>query len=174
MDGRLLVAYATKHGSTREVAERIGETIEARGGSVEVRQADDVVQLDGYDAVVLGGSLYMGRWHRAAHRFLDRFEHELAERPLAVFALGPTGDGPVDAKAAAAAARQGARPASPASVRARSRSSAGGSIRRSSRSRSPGCRRATRETGAQSKHGPRSCRRSRSDAPSNEGWRITS
>jgi menaquinone-dependent protoporphyrinogen oxidase len=100
MDGRLLVAYATRHGSTREVAERIGETIEARGGAVEVRPADDVVQLDGYEAVVLGGSLYMGGWHRGAHRFLDRFEQELMERPLAVFALGPTGDGPVDAKGA--------------------------------------------------------------------------
>jgi menaquinone-dependent protoporphyrinogen oxidase len=82
------------------VAERIGETIEARGGSVEVRPADDVVQLDGYDAVVLGGSLYMGRWHKGAHRFLDRFEHELAVRPLAVFALGPVGEEPVDAKGA--------------------------------------------------------------------------
>jgi menaquinone-dependent protoporphyrinogen oxidase len=100
MDGRLLVAYATKHGSTREVAERIGEVIDAGGASVEVRPADVVVQLDGYDAVVLGGSLYMARWHKGAHRFLSRFEPELAERPLAVFALGPVGDEPVDPRQA--------------------------------------------------------------------------
>ena len=56
------------------------------------------VQLDGYDAVVLGGSLYMGRWHRACAPVpATGSSTQLAERPLAVFALGPTGDGPVDA-----------------------------------------------------------------------------
>ena len=53
--------------------------------------------LEHYGAVVLGGALYMGRWHKDAHRFLTRFEEELGERPFAVFALGPVGDEPVDA-----------------------------------------------------------------------------
>ncbi|HTZ04418.1 MAG TPA: flavodoxin domain-containing protein [Gaiellaceae bacterium] len=92
MQERILVAYATKHGSTREVAERIGELT---GG--DVRSARAVDSLERYGAVVLGGALYMSRWHKDAHRFLKRFESELGERPLAVFALGPIGQEPVDA-----------------------------------------------------------------------------
>jgi len=92
MQERTLVAYATKHGSTREVAERIGELT---GG--DVWPAHAVESLEHYGAVVLGGALYMGRWHKDAHRFLKRFEAELGERPLAVFALGPVGQEPVDA-----------------------------------------------------------------------------
>ena len=41
------------------------------------------------DAVVLGGALYTGRLHKDARRFLDRHRDALAQRPLAVFALGP-------------------------------------------------------------------------------------
>jgi menaquinone-dependent protoporphyrinogen oxidase len=54
-----------------------------------VLPAADVHDLDGYDAVVLGGSLYVGRWHRDAVRFLERHREALVSVPLAVFALGP-------------------------------------------------------------------------------------
>jgi len=56
-----------------------------------------VDSLEHYGAVVLGGALYLGRWHKDAHQFLRRFEEELRERPFAVFALGPIGQEPVDA-----------------------------------------------------------------------------
>jgi menaquinone-dependent protoporphyrinogen oxidase len=96
MDRVVLVAYATKHGSTRELAERIGETIQATGLRVHVRPAAGVEDVHGYSGVVLGGSVYMGRWHRQAHRFLSRHGGALADRPLAVFASGPVEGGPVD------------------------------------------------------------------------------
>lgn len=89
MDEPVLVAYATRRGSTREVAERVCEVLEERGLTAHLRPASEVRDLDGYGAVVLGGSLYVGRWHHAAHRFLRRHEEALRERPLAVFALGP-------------------------------------------------------------------------------------
>jgi len=89
MDGLVLVAYASRRGATREVAEVVCEALQARGIRAHLRGAAEVRDLDGYGAVVLGGSLYMGRWHGAAHRFLRRHEATLAARPLAVFALGP-------------------------------------------------------------------------------------
>jgi len=94
MDRVVLVAYASKHGSTRELAERVCETIQATGLRAHVRPAQGVEDLDAYSAVILGGALYMGRLHRHAHRFLRRYEAALAERPFAVFGSGPTDEEP--------------------------------------------------------------------------------
>jgi menaquinone-dependent protoporphyrinogen oxidase len=85
----LLVAYATKHGSTEEVAESIAEALAASGHEVDVRAAADVRDLGGYDGVILGGALYMGRWHGDAVGFLERHRRALATIPVAVFAMGP-------------------------------------------------------------------------------------
>jgi menaquinone-dependent protoporphyrinogen oxidase len=85
----LLVAYATKHESTHEVAEAIAGRLQVLGHRGEVRAARDVETLSGYDGVVLGGALYAGHWHRDARRFLKRHRDELAGLPLAVFAMGP-------------------------------------------------------------------------------------
>jgi menaquinone-dependent protoporphyrinogen oxidase len=86
----ILVAYATKHGSTREVAEAIGAVAMAEGAEVEVAPAHAVAgPVSRVDLVVLGAPIYSGRWHRDAHRFLKRHRRELAGLPVAVFALGP-------------------------------------------------------------------------------------
>jgi len=95
MDGVVLVAYASKHGSTREIAGRICETIQSTGLRAHLRPAMGADDLEGYGAVVLGGSIYRGRWHRQAHRFLRRHEEALADRPLAIFGSGPVEGGPV-------------------------------------------------------------------------------
>jgi menaquinone-dependent protoporphyrinogen oxidase len=86
---KLLVAYGSKHGSTREVAEVIADKLRRGGREVELRSAADVDDLTPYDGVVLGGALYFGRWHQNAARFLARHRRTLSERPLAVFAMGP-------------------------------------------------------------------------------------
>jgi menaquinone-dependent protoporphyrinogen oxidase len=85
----LLVAYGSKHGSTQEVAEAVAERLRAGGREFELRRAADVDDLTPYDGVVLGGSLYVGRWHEDARRFLSSYCDELSALPLAVFALGP-------------------------------------------------------------------------------------
>jgi menaquinone-dependent protoporphyrinogen oxidase len=84
-----LIAYATKHGSTKEVAAAIAERLAAHGIVVFTRPAREVSDLDGYEGVVLGGALYMGRLHVDARNFLRRFESRLAVLPLAVYAMGP-------------------------------------------------------------------------------------
>jgi menaquinone-dependent protoporphyrinogen oxidase len=89
MTGHVLVGYATKHGSTIEVAEAIAAALRVSGHEVDVAAAADVRALDDYSAVVLGGALYMGRLHQDAGGFLKRHRHALRELPLAVFAMGP-------------------------------------------------------------------------------------
>ena len=92
----ILVAYASKRGSTAEVATFVGKRLRERGLVVDVRKAAEVEDLAFYDGVVLGGSLYFGRWHDDAASFLKRFRAALADRPLAVFALGPKTASPQD------------------------------------------------------------------------------
>ncbi|HLB03791.1 MAG TPA: flavodoxin domain-containing protein [Gaiellaceae bacterium] len=89
MAGSVLVAYATKKGSTREVAEAIAGTLRAQGLEVELRPAGEVGDVGGYDGVVLGGALYMARWHPDARQFLRRHRKALATLPVAVFGMGP-------------------------------------------------------------------------------------
>jgi menaquinone-dependent protoporphyrinogen oxidase len=89
MTPRALVVYASRKGSTREVADAIAARLEADGLRTVVQPAGDDVDLRTFDAVVLGGALYAGRWHRDARRFLRHHRHILRTMPLAVFAMGP-------------------------------------------------------------------------------------
>jgi menaquinone-dependent protoporphyrinogen oxidase len=90
MTPRVLVAYATKKGSTREVAEAIAAQLEARGVRTVLQPAHDHVDLSTFDGVVLGGALYTGRWHRDARRFLRRHRRILTTLPVAVYGMGPS------------------------------------------------------------------------------------
>jgi len=90
MTRRILVAYATKKGSTREVAEAIAARLEEDGIRTLVQPARDRVDLRTFDGVVLGGALYTGRWHRDARRFLRRHRRILRTLPVAVFGMGPS------------------------------------------------------------------------------------
>jgi menaquinone-dependent protoporphyrinogen oxidase len=92
MSASILVAYATRSGSTQEVAEAIGTALGEAGFSVDLQRLPVQGTLDRYDAVVLGAPLYMFRWHKAALRFLSDFRKALEDRPAAVFALGPFND----------------------------------------------------------------------------------
>ena len=90
----VLVAYATKHGSTAEIAQAITEELTRQGIDADCRRADEVKRLDGYDAVVLGSAVYMKRWQPDARKLLRKHAGELAERPFWIFSSGPFGEHP--------------------------------------------------------------------------------
>ncbi len=85
----ILLAYATRYGSTQEVAETIADELEQAGLKVELQPMREVTTLDDYAAVVLGAAIYNARLHRDAHQFLMRYEEALGQRATAIFALGP-------------------------------------------------------------------------------------
>ena len=86
----VLVAFATRNGSTQAVAEVVAATMTAAGKTVELRPAREVRgPLGQWDLVVLGAPIYSGRWHGDAHRFLKRHRRELGRVPVAVFGMGP-------------------------------------------------------------------------------------
>jgi menaquinone-dependent protoporphyrinogen oxidase len=88
---RILVAYATKHGSTAEIADVIGEVLAARGHAVDVVPARDVRDVGPYDAVIVGSAVYMYHWQRDSMNLLRRHESALRQRPTWLFSSGPTG-----------------------------------------------------------------------------------
>ncbi len=89
----ILVTYASSYGSTQEVAEFIATTLREQGVEVELKPIREVRTLTNYRAVVLGAPLYMFRWHKDAHRFLEKFQRDLTQGlPVAIFAGGPIED----------------------------------------------------------------------------------
>ena len=89
MPTNVLVAYGTTNGSTAEIAETVAEVLRTEGLAAEARPARSVPSATSYDAVVVGGGLYAGRWHKDARRFVRRHGKALAERPLWFFSSGP-------------------------------------------------------------------------------------
>jgi menaquinone-dependent protoporphyrinogen oxidase len=92
----VLVAHATKHGSTRGIAERIAERLCAAGLTAEALPVAGVRDFRGYDAVVLGSAIYMFHWLGEARSFARRHRADLAARPLWLFSSGPLGPEPLD------------------------------------------------------------------------------
>jgi menaquinone-dependent protoporphyrinogen oxidase len=91
---KVLVAVASKHGATEEIARAIGRWLERHELEVDVRKAEDVADLDPYGAVVLGSAVYMGRWLEPARAFAERHAADLATRPTWLFSSGPLGAPP--------------------------------------------------------------------------------
>ena len=84
----VLVAVASRHGSTLEIAEQIGDVLRDAGLGCDVRPAGEVTTLDGYDAVVVGSAVYTGRWLAEARDLVDAHAAELAARPVWLFSSG--------------------------------------------------------------------------------------
>lgn len=95
---KVLVAYATRHGSTAGIAQRIAAALSARGHPAEAVSVEDAGPVEGYDAVVLGGAAYMFHWLKPALQFARRHQAALAQRPVWLFSSGPLGTADVDAE----------------------------------------------------------------------------
>ena len=90
---KILVAYATKHGSTEKIAEKIGEVLRQAELPTDVVPVERVRDLTAYKAIILGSAVYVGNWRNEAVEFLKKNLQALAERPVWLFSSGPTGEG---------------------------------------------------------------------------------
>lgn len=90
----VLVTAASKHGGTAEIAEWIAEELRRHDVNAVVRQPADVDSLDGYDAVVVGSAVYVGKWMEPATHLVERLQKQFRDRPVFLFSSGPAGDPP--------------------------------------------------------------------------------
>jgi len=88
----VLVTYGSKRGGTEEIALAIADALRADGFAVTCLRASEVRELRTFDAVVIGGALYAGRWVREAHRFVVRHAKALCALPVWMFSSGPLDD----------------------------------------------------------------------------------
>ncbi len=93
MEGKVLVAYATKYGATEGIAEKIGAVLREQGLDVDVTIMQSVGDPQQYGAFVIGSSVYFGKWRKEATAFLETNENLLAQKPVWLFTDGPTGEG---------------------------------------------------------------------------------
>jgi menaquinone-dependent protoporphyrinogen oxidase len=92
MSGSVFVGYATRSGSTKEVAEAIAAALRDGGLQADCEPLRRTRTLAGYGTVVIGAPLYMFKWHKDALAFLSKHRQALEKLPVAVFALGPFHD----------------------------------------------------------------------------------
>src|SRR5687768_13978827 len=89
---RVLIGYASRFGSTRDVANRIGGAIRTAGSAVDVCSVDEISDFDRYDAVVFGSGVYDGSWTTEATELMRRHAAVLARKRLWLFSVGSFGD----------------------------------------------------------------------------------
>jgi menaquinone-dependent protoporphyrinogen oxidase len=95
---KVFVGYASRHGATQGIAERIATKLERPGMEVTLRPVDQADSVEKYDAFVIGSAAYMGGWLGQATTFVRQHLKLLSSRPVWLFSSGPIGSELVDAK----------------------------------------------------------------------------
>ena len=85
MNQKILVTYATRLGSTAEVARAIGKTLSESGAQVDVLSMQEVKNLSQYQAVVAGSAIQSKQWLPEAIQFMEDHRSELVQLPFAAF-----------------------------------------------------------------------------------------
>ena len=88
----VLVVYASKHGSTRGIAERIAARLTEEGHPAQARPVQEASGLEGYKAFVIGSATYAFHWMDEALAFVQANSAVLARNPVWLFSSGPLGD----------------------------------------------------------------------------------
>ena len=87
MDTRILITYASRAGSTIEIAQEIGRVLSQAGAKVDVLPVKAVRSVEDYQAVVVGSAIRIGQWLPEAVKFVTANRAALAGKRVAYFAV---------------------------------------------------------------------------------------
>jgi menaquinone-dependent protoporphyrinogen oxidase len=90
---KVLVSYASEHGGTAQIAQTIATVLRQFDLEVSLKRIDDLTNVEGFDAYIIGSAIYVGEWLPEAQEFLKCHQTTLAQMPLWLFSSGPTGQG---------------------------------------------------------------------------------
>jgi menaquinone-dependent protoporphyrinogen oxidase len=85
----ILIAVASRHGSTLEIAEALAQELRAAGHTIDLRRIEGTIAVGRYDAAIIGSAIYMGGWLAEARQFVERNRAKLAGIPVWLFSSGP-------------------------------------------------------------------------------------
>src|SRR5688500_5492406 len=88
---QVLVGYASRFGSTRDIANRIADGVRIEGNDVDLRSVDEISEFDHYDAVVFGSGVYDGSWTAEATELMRRHAAVLSRKTVCLFSFGSFG-----------------------------------------------------------------------------------
>lgn len=88
---KILIAVASRHGSTREIADTIAGDLRSAGHVANVVDVGEIGSIEPYDAAVIGSAVYLGNWLSGARDFVARNQTRLATIPVWLFSSGPIG-----------------------------------------------------------------------------------
>jgi menaquinone-dependent protoporphyrinogen oxidase len=86
---KALIVYASRHGATQGIAERVRDVLKTSGVDAVVAAAEHAPDPKAYDAVVVGSAVYMGSWLKDGIEYLERTSSTLKTRPTWLFSSGP-------------------------------------------------------------------------------------
>jgi len=89
---RVLVAYASQYGATREIAAQIAQTLTDNGIEASLKPVDDAMSVEGFDAFVVGSAIHASHWLKPGVQFVEHHAAVLAKHPVWLFSSGPIGD----------------------------------------------------------------------------------
>ena len=88
---QVMIACASKHGSTEGIAQAIADRLRQQGHDAVAARVADVADLHGIQAVVLGSAVYAGSWMHEATEFAESNAEALSTMPVWLFSSGPLG-----------------------------------------------------------------------------------
>lgn len=87
MNKKILVTYASRSGSTAEIAEFISKILAENGAQVDLLPMQEVHDISPYCAIVAGSAIRKSKWLLEAMQFVQTHQAELSRRPFATFTV---------------------------------------------------------------------------------------
>jgi menaquinone-dependent protoporphyrinogen oxidase len=87
MVDKVLIAYASRTGTTKSTAEFIATVLQERGVSADVKSMESITNLTEYRAVIAGSAIQNRQWLPEANEFIHKYRSDLNKKPLALFTV---------------------------------------------------------------------------------------